>query len=305
VGSAEATRAASADRFTPIVEGILAAWGVADLVCLGEAHGSKNDSDLRLALVRHPKFPRLVNVIVVEGVNPFHQGLLDRFILDGAAMSRDELAIVWRDSTAVEVWESPIYEAFLRAVREVNLGLPRENRVRVIGGDTPIDWRSITRAEQLVPLMNRGAVIRKIIAEQVLEKKLKGLAIYGSGHCEKRGMGFPGELADRYPGRLWSVYAGDAAKTKQAFKLGDKPAYLVVTGTKRQAMPTSGIFPWTFHEKLTMGDMLDAIVYYGDVEDVVVRADTTELKTKYGAELERRGRLTMEAASLIRLRRSR
>jgi len=35
-------------RLQVIVKGILAAWNKADIVCLGEDHGSKNDSDLRI-----------------------------------------------------------------------------------------------------------------------------------------------------------------------------------------------------------------------------------------------------------------
>jgi hypothetical protein len=71
--------------------------------------------------------------------------------------------------------------------------------VRVRGGDGPIDWPKITRAEQLAPLLSRGGNIRKIIAEQVLDKKIKALAIYGSGYCVKSGMGFPG---GGYPPRI-------------------------------------------------------------------------------------------------------
>ncbi len=293
------------DRFAPLVEGILGAWSSADIVCLGEDHGRKYDSDLRLALVRHPKFPRLVDVIVVEFANPAHQALLDRFILEGAPLSRDELAPVWRDASGAEVWESPIYEAFFRTVREINLHLPRDERVRVLGGDTAIDWRAITTAEQLVPLLkaglrNRGGNIRKIIAEQALDKKLKALAVYGSGHCQKIGMGFPGELADRYPGRMWSVYGlygEEAARLGQkTFGFGDKPAYLVITGTPWAAKLAAGMFLTRGGE--TVGDMLDAIVFYGDVSDIVVPADKTELELKYGAEFARRHRLMEEALKL-------
>src|SRR5688572_30474447 len=195
-------------QYASVVEGILSAWKTADVVCLGEDHGRHYDSKLRIALVRHPEFPRTVRVIVVESANPIHQDLLDRFILEGVALSRAELAPVWRDASGAEVWESPIYEQFLRAVREVNLALPREQRVRVLGGDTRIDWQQIKRAEDLVSLTNRGESIRNTIVEQVLEPRLKGLAIYGAGHCSKIGGGFPGDLAGRYPEeRMWSIWS--------------------------------------------------------------------------------------------------
>jgi hypothetical protein len=299
--------AGAQERYATVVSGILSAWNASDVVCLGEDHGRQHDSDLRIALVRDPRFARTVNVVVVEMGNNFHQALLDKFVLEGASMSRDEIAPIWRDSSpGLEVWESPIYEEFLRAIREVNLELPREKRVRVIGGDTAVDWSRIKTPEDLVPLLkaglrNRGGNIRRIIAEQVLEPKLKGLAIYGSLHCIKIGMGFPGELMDRYPGRIWSVssLAGEpAARGAKLLGLGSQPAYVVTTGTKWENQPAAGILPAFRGE--TIGQMTDAIAYLGPIPDTVVKGDLTDLKSKYGGELARRRRLLDEAEALLR-----
>jgi hypothetical protein len=295
--------AGAVDRYAPIVDEILKVWEKADVVCLGEDHGRKHDSDLRIAIVRDPRFPRSVQTIVVEFANPVHQQVLDQFVLEGRSMSREELAVVWRDTTGVETWESPIYEAFFRAVQDVNKRLAKSERVRVIGGDSAIDWSKIKRAEQLVPLINRGGNIRKIIAEQVLDPKIKALAIYGSGHCEKRGRGFPGELEDRYPGRMWSAssfYGPDGvAEGRHLFGLGKQPQILKITGTERAKTPAGKMF---YNAAATLGNLFDAIIYHGNVTDIVVPADSAELKKKYGAELERRGRLTQEAFELWRHR---
>ena len=293
--------AAAQARYGSVVDSILAVWETADLVCLGEDHGRQFDSDLRIALVRHPAFPSTVRVIVVESANPIHQDLLDRFVLDGAPMSREELAPVWRDASGAEVWESPIYEAFLRAVRDVNRSLARDQRVRVVGGDSKIDWPRITRAEELVPLLNRGGNIRNIIAEQVLDRRVKGLAIYGSGHCTKIGRGFPGELAARYgKERMWSIWPMEAQeeveKARTIFGLGPDPAYVTVSGTKWASTPASGMA--TIDPGLTMGEVIDALVYHGAVPDSVVRADLTDLKAKHGAERDRRANLLREAFEL-------
>jgi hypothetical protein len=282
------------------VESILSAWKAADVVCLGEDHGRQYDSELRIALVTHPHFPRTVRVIVIEFANPAHQDLLDRFILDGAAMSREQLAPIWRDASGAEVWESPMYEQFLRTVREVNLRLPRDQRVRVLGGDSRIDWSQITTAEELVPLVNRGGNIRTIIAEQVLEAHLKGLAIYGAGHCSKLGGGFPGDLAGKYAaGRMWSIWplfrTSGAQRGKDAFGLSTGPAYIVVNGTGWASLPA---IDFLGTERATLGQVLDALVYHGEVPDSVVRADLTVLKATYGPELERRSRLVQEAFKL-------
>lgn len=221
-------------RYAQVVDHILEAWKTADVVCLGEAHDRYYDNELRIALVQHPAFPRLVRVIVLEMANPIHQDLLDRFIVDGAPMSRGEIAPIWRDATNPEVWESPLYEQLLRAIRDVNLRLPREQRVRVIGGDGKVNWSKIKQPEDLLPLMNRGGNIREIIATQVLEPHLKALAIYGSGHCIKVGRGFPGDLAGRYPKqRFWSISPVISLEkfTKQK-EPGKEPAYFALSGSQ-------------------------------------------------------------------------
>ena len=293
------------DRYAEVVQRILEVWNTADVVCLGEDHGREYDSELRLALVRHPDFPRTVRVIVVEMANPVHQALLDRFILDGASMSREELAVVWRDASGAEVWESPIYEGFLRAVQALNTHLPREQRVRVLGGDSPIDWQRITDAHDLVPLVNRGGNIRNIIATQVLDQHVKGLAIYGAGHCDKVGGGFPGDLAGRYEqGRMWSIEpffrATGVQKAKALFSFDGQPAYIVITGSRWAATPAAGLLPVA--DRSTLGDILDAAIYHGDVPDSVVRAGLTVLNAKYSAEFRRRRTLIDSALALWRRR---
>src|SRR5687767_7020537 len=164
------------NRLQPIVKGILSAWDKFDVVCLGEDHGSKNDSDLRITLVEHPDFIRKVNVIMVEFANSERQAVLDRLVLEGQDIPLEDLRKVWIGSSSTYVWDSPIYEAFLRTVRKVNLALPRNQRVRVLAGDN-------------FQVTNRGRLIREMVSREILDKGLKGLTIYGAGHCEQRAMG--------------------------------------------------------------------------------------------------------------------
>jgi hypothetical protein len=296
-----ASRVGGQSRYSGILERILGAWETADVVCLGEGHGRYFDNELRMAVVRHPAFPGLVQTVVVEMANGVHQDMLDRFVLDGAAMSREELAPVWRDATNPEVWETPIYEQFLRAVREVNLRLPREKRIRVLAGDGTVDWSKITRPEELIPFMNRGGNIRTIIAEQVLDKRLKALAIYGSGHCAKVGLGFPGDLAGRYARtRFWSIYPlarkEAVAKAQSLFGLGPEPAYIVVAGTPWSTAPIDMLPPPLNTRKI--GEVADAIVYHGAVPDSIVATDMATLRAQFGAELARREKILTDAVKL-------
>ena len=246
-------------RLQPIVKGILAAWDKADVVCLGEDHGGKNDSDLRITLVGDPDFVRKVKVIMVESANVAHQDILDRFILEGEDMPREKLRVVWSDANGAEVWESPIYEAFLRAVRKVNLSLPHSQRVRLLAGDNPKE-------------QNRGRFIREAVSREILDKRLKGLAIYGAGHCECRGGGFPGELEDKYPGRIWAAFNFyDVDAGRSVFGLGDAPSLIAITGTDKAKLPAGKMFfLGRYNDPATLGDITNAIVYYGNIRDAKV-----------------------------------
>ena len=301
---AGASAATAQERYAAVVEHILDAWKSADIVCLGEDHDRVYDNDLRIALIRHPAFPRAARVIVVEMANPVHQDLLDRFILDLAPMTRAELAPIWRDATNPEVWESPLYEQLLRAVRDVNTTLAREQRVRVLGGDSKVDWSTITRPEELIPHMNRGGNIREIIAAHVLDPGLKALAIYGAGHCNKMGSGFPGELAGRYAKeRFWAIspFLRKAAidKGRAVFGLGADPAYIVIPGSRWAATPAQDMLTPGFN-RFTLGQLYDAIVYHGDVPDAVVGPDMAAFRASMGPELDRRAKILSDAVTLRR-----
>jgi hypothetical protein len=289
------------------VDGILAAFRTADVVCLGEHnHASILDSDLRIAVVKHPDFGRLVDTIVVEFAEQARQDILDRFILEGADLSRRELAAVWRDSGSAELWEAPVYEAFFRAVREVNLTLPKDRRVRVIAGDRAPDWAQVRTAADLAPFLtpeftNRGKFIRDTIAREALDKHRKTLAIYGAAHCSKLGGGFPGELSAAYPGRIWAVYSFLHGAPEQrglaAFNLAGKAAYVPVAGTPFADLAASDFFAVRL-PNAKVGSIVDAVVTFGTAQDDMSPTDLTAFRAEMGAEMERRSRLMAEARTL-------
>ena len=156
-----------------IVRTLISAFDQVDIVALGEAHGRiRLDSDLRIALVRHPDFAKKVRSIVVEFGSATEQSTLDRYIR-GENVSRVQLERVWKTTaeTTNGFCDSPIYADFLAAVRDVNSRLPADARIRVFGGDPgPGDNRSIETT----------AV--SVLKEQVLQKHGKALVIYGAAH---------------------------------------------------------------------------------------------------------------------------
>ena len=56
-----------------IVRALISVFDQTDIVALGEEHEWKPDSDLRIALTRHPDFAKKVRSIVVEFGRTSHQ----------------------------------------------------------------------------------------------------------------------------------------------------------------------------------------------------------------------------------------
>ena len=182
-----------------IVRTLIAAFDQVDIVALGEVHGRKADSDLRIALIRHPDFAMKVRSIVVEFGSTTEQSTLDRYIR-GEDVSRAQLERVW-STTSNGVWDSPVYADFFTAVRDVNSKLPAAARIRVLGGDPgPTDQR------------DRETAAVAVLEEQVLSKHGKALVIYGAAHFYRTApasFGTSAELArtleTTHPGRILTV----------------------------------------------------------------------------------------------------
>lgn len=105
-------------------------------------------------LVRSPEFRSKVHSIIVDFGNPSYQQLVDRYLLDGELVSHSRLRRVWDDTTESPnlSWDSPVYAEFFDTIHTINLGLPRDQRVRVILADAPVSWRRIHSKEEWLTL---------------------------------------------------------------------------------------------------------------------------------------------------------
>jgi erythromycin esterase-like protein len=74
--------------WTEITNNLVAAFDDVDIVALGETHGTKSDSDLRLRLIRAPAFSFKARSIVIEFANSLYQPILDRYVRGWRARSR-------------------------------------------------------------------------------------------------------------------------------------------------------------------------------------------------------------------------
>jgi hypothetical protein len=184
-GLADAQRAIPRIQAVPIepITGILESFKTHDVVALSEgSHGNEQGHAFRLALIRDPRFAEAVDDIVVEFGNALYQDVIDRFV-QGQQVEYEELRKVWQDTTQRgTVWDRPIYEAFYRAVRDVNTALPMGRRLRVLLGDPPIDWNDSQR---------RSGALRSddfpvsVIQREVLSKKRRALVIFGGMHLTR------------------------------------------------------------------------------------------------------------------------
>ena len=282
-----------------IVQALISAFDKADIVALGEAHGRKADSDLRIALVRNPDFAKKARSIVVEFGSTTEQATLDRYIR-GENVPAAQLAQVWKTTTqaANGVWDDPIYADFFAAVRDVNSKLPADERIRVFGGDPgPGDNRS------------RETAAVAVLKEQVLQKHGKALVIYGAAHFWRtldagylssmgEDTGITRMLEMEYPGRTLVVIpmggrepvppgvtdaiAPDYGKFDRALQTQVRPVlvslqrlpfrdftdeeFLGRTIFSCRGGPCVSVFKGS---TLKLGQMADACIYFGRTADVV------------------------------------
>jgi hypothetical protein len=265
-----------------IVGALISVYDQFDVVALGEMHDSQMDSDLRIGLVRHPDFARKVRSIVVEFATTTEQALLDRYIR-GENVSATELERVRPRQLGSLTSGHPIYRDFFTAVRDVNSRLPVDARIRVFGGE---DNR------------NRDIAAVSILKEQVLQKRGKALVIYGHGHFwrasptrpngfkdDSRDIGIVRMLEIDYPGRTFAVIplggkrpgttlpGPDHQRFERALKTPVRPVMVPLQRVPFRdfaagdflagdIVTASGGSIFT-GSTLTLGQMADAIVYFG------------------------------------------
>ena len=271
-----------------IVRALISVYDQYDIVALGEHHDRRSDSDLRIALVRHRDFAKKVRTVVVEWGSTSEQTTLDRYIR-GENVPKAQYEQVWKKLSPGNIGdlvsENSIYTDFFAAVREVNLKLPAAARIRVFGGDPG-------------PGGDRGRAAVSILTAQALQKRGKGLVIYGAGHFwraapKDMGVGIVRRLEMNYPGRTFAVIPvggfsdvrpqhdvakPDYQKFDRALKTQVRPVMVPVQrlpfrdfkaeeflggDVVRCTRGPGGCVSIFKGSTLTLGQMADALVYFG------------------------------------------
>ena len=189
------------------VRAVLAAFDTYEVVGLGILSYANQDFDQFIFdLVRDPDFPSRVNDIVVECGNSLYQPLLDRYIA-GDSVADAEAQQVWRNTTQPFCGVSGFYEQLFPLVRRINQTLPAGRKLRMLGGDPPVDWSAPpARAGARPP--DRDSSIAAVMEREVLAKHRKALMIFGVRHLMHGGGGAVARYERAgYPGRTFVVMA--------------------------------------------------------------------------------------------------
>ena len=298
------------------IGGILAGFERSPVVGLGERHRSATCHAFLRELIRDPRFAATVNDIVVEFATPFHQDILDRFVVDGAEVDERELRTVWQDTTQLLVWDAPMYRELLATVRDVNRTLPRDRRVRVLGGDPPIDWSKVHTPADYGPFGARDPDFARVIERDVLAKHRKALLIIGGIHLLRRNplLTTSGRklqhvtqiLAERDPGRIFVVWMligpslglGPRELRSTTTEVGRRsfaelmPRNLTLLVKGPDGKPVPRAIPDA--EIPSIGELMDALIYLGpDANEVEAPAEVYRDAT-YVAQLRERAAVLRE-----------
>ena len=275
----------------PAVHAIVNAFSSHRVVAIAEGHGLRQAGDLYVALVRDTAFQRVAPDIVIEFASRQSQPLLDRYVLQGEAVPIDSLRSIWRNTTKVAGWESPIYARWLDAIREVNRALAPNRRLRVLAGDTRVDWERLNSPEDWQRLGDNNISFADVISNEVLAKDRRALVVLGSNHLMRTGTRDDGpntttRVEARYPGSMYVVWLynarpggpdADARMTREGWSA---PSIIPLRGN------WAGDIPAAAHR---FDEAADALLYLGpssSLETVAARRESFDLS--YRHELDRR-----------------
>jgi hypothetical protein len=271
------------------IEFILDAFDDYTIVALGEGnHTNWQAATFRLQLIRDPRFSKKVQNIIVEFGTSRYQDVMDRYIA-GHLIPFDSVRMCWQETTQPVIWDAPIYEEFFRAVRNLNQSLPKENQLRVLLGDPPIDWSNINTREELEKWYNDRMITRPwgksnirdgnafdVLVQEVITKDEKALAIFGDQHFAKpdikMGVGFFADymkgnlfvqLENSYPGSTLSITTHTGREIIESsypqILTWDKASIALFKNTKL------GSIPWGPSK---MEDFHDAILWLGPISTI-------------------------------------
>ncbi|MFL6124942.1 hypothetical protein [Actinophytocola sp.] len=260
------------------------------------ALGNPSVGTFALDLIASPRFPDKADDIVVECGNAFYQPVLDRYIA-GEDVPIADVRHVWRDTAQPYCGFSSFYETLFPLVRRINEKLPAAKKLRVLAGEPPLDWRTVTGPQDLE--QDRDGHIAAVVEHEVLAKHRRALMVYGWRHlAHGQGSNAVSRIERDYPGAAYVVvyhrrFERDNDRLEARMASWPVPSLLPFQGTWLGALDAS-YFPDM--EEVPPGQHgmpgIDAYLYVGR-RDVLLADPVSRsvLDQDYLAEVDRRADL--------------
>jgi len=174
-------------RPDPAVTHIVTALKEHSIVFIGELHDNKQLHEFYAELVESKTAREHFDDLFVEFLSSFHQDLIDRYVLDLQPMSFEDLAPAWRDVPGIILSDDDNMAAYdlIEVVRRTNESLPRGERIRLLAGDSNLDWsRVANRRDWGTSLNRRDRRFLEVLWDEVLDRNRHAIAILGLGHVK-------------------------------------------------------------------------------------------------------------------------
>jgi hypothetical protein len=271
------------------VSGVVAAFAKHPVVIIAETrHEVEQMGDLYVRLVKDPAFQKTVQDIVIEFGSRQNQPLIDRYV-NGENIPIEQVRHIWRDTTKVASWESPMYANWLSAIRDVNRALPPARRFRVHAGDTAVDWARMQTQSDWAALGDNNISFADVIMNEALARKRRVLVVLGSNHVTKTGdrRGDPNtttRVEARYPGSTYvAMLVLPNNPNLSLLRLPDPNAHALydLAGTRLGTDPdANGVAPIRY---------TDAWIYAGPPDSLTTSKPAAgSLDAEYMKEVDRR-----------------
>jgi hypothetical protein len=228
------------ERPLPGIVGVLAAFERASIVALADEHRDDVLARFRVALITDAAFPAPGRDVAIEWGNARFQRVLDRYV-GGDSVPIDTLRLVWRTALGNMngIFDSPIYEDFVVAVRNVNRSLAPERRMRLLACDPPIDWDQVRTPRDVTPFARaRDQFCADVLDREVLARGRSALLIIGGGHVLRGGDSGAGRnsnvttmLDDRHPGAVFVVTTRRSRDAEELTRGWTEPSFLRLAAT--------------------------------------------------------------------------
>jgi hypothetical protein len=287
------------------IDDLLALFDTYPLVALGEMHGIEQGARFIEAVIRDPRFAERARTIVVEFGNARHQAIADAYVA-GEAVPPTEIQRVFFDLVGAGPtgFRAQIYFDFFATAREVNAALPPERRIRVLLGDSPLDWATASPADVLAAADSRDEHFASVVGDRRDALLLAGAFHLMKTHVPPGGPGFVQLLELQRPGETVVVFphhvlSAESAEIDAKLAPLPVPSLVRIAGSWLEDASADSFFagrvtgpggrdPFA-HSGLTLGQLGDMYLFLGPLasltwspvpEEPVDDADRVELERR-------------------------